>query len=73
MKLNNAKAFGKAVRIYRKKQGITQLQMAAVANTGLRFISDLENGKPSIQLDKALRVAWLLGIRPEVEVPGDEK
>jgi hypothetical protein len=37
-----------------------------VANTGIRFISNLENGKPTIQLDKALKVAWLLGVRPEV-------
>ena len=66
MRLNNAKSFGNAVRAYRKRQGITQAQIAAVANTGIRFISNLENGKPTIQLDKALKVAWLLGIRPEV-------
>ena len=68
MVLNNAKAFGKAVKMYRKKQGVTQLQVAAFANTGLRFISDLENGKPSIQLEKALHVAKVLGIK--IEVPG---
>ena len=68
MKLDNAKAFGNAVKMYRKKQKATQLQLAAVANTGVRFISDLENGKPSVQLDKALRVARLLGIRLEVDI-----
>ena len=71
MKLNDAKAFGKAVKMYRKKEKATQLQLAAVANTGVRFISDLENGKPSVQLDKALRVAKILGLK--LEVPGDEK
>jgi y4mF family transcriptional regulator len=70
MKLRNAKSFGKAVRICRKKQKITQLKVAAIANTGVRFISDLENGKPTIQLDKALKVAWLLGIRPEIDIEG---
>ena len=74
MKLSDAKAFGKAVRAYRKRQGVSQIQMAAVANTGTRFISDLENGKPSVQLDKALKVARLLGIRLEVlDIEKDDK
>jgi len=70
-KLTDAAAFGKAVRAYRKRQGVSQIQLATVANTGIRFISDLENGKPSIQLGKALKVAGLLGIR--LEVPDIEK
>ena len=66
MKLDNSKTFGKIIRTYRKRQGATQTQLAAVANTGLRFISDLENGKPTVQLDKALRVAKILGVNIEV-------
>jgi len=66
MKLTDAEAFGKAVRTYRKRQGVSQIQLAAVANTGIRFISDLEKGKPSAQLGKALKVAGVLGIRLEV-------
>ena len=65
MRLINAKTFGKAIRMYRKKQGVTQAQLAAVANTGIRFIGDLENGKPTIQLDKALHVAKILGMEIE--------
>jgi len=66
MRLNNAKTFGKIVRKHRKKRGATQTQVAALANTGLRFISELENGKPTIQLEKALRVAKVLGIKIEI-------
>ena len=66
MKLLDSKTFGEAVRLYRKRQGATQVQLAAAANTGVRFIGDLENGKPSVQLDKALRVAYILGINIEV-------
>lgn len=74
MKLTDAEAFGKAVRSYRKRQGVSQVQLAAVANTGVRFISNLENGKPSVYLDKALRVAGLLGINLEVtDLEGDNK
>jgi len=73
MQLKDAKTFGKAVKMYRKKQKVTQLQVAAIANTGVRFISELENGKPSVQLDKALRVAKLLGIRLEAYIEDDNK
>ena len=66
MKIDNAYTFGRVIREYRKRQKITQSQLAAVANTGLRYISDLENGKPSVQLDKALKVAYLLGIPFEI-------
>ena len=65
MKLIDSKSFGAAVRAYRKRQGATQVQLAATANTGVRFIGDLENGKPTIQLNKALRVADILGIKIE--------
>ena len=65
MKLKDSKTFGEAVRLYRKRQGATQIQLAAIANTGVRFIGELENGKPSVQLDKALRVADILGIKIE--------
>ena len=65
MVLKDSKTFGKAIRIYRKHNGATQIQLAAVANTGIRFIGDLENGKPTVQLDKALRVAHILGMKIE--------
>lgn len=70
MNLYDAKAFGAAVRTYRKRHGATQIQLAAIANTGARFIGDLENGKPSVQLDKALRVAKILGIKIETPETG---
>ena len=66
MKITNTKSFGAAVRMYRKKQKATQIQLAAIANTGVRFIGDLENGKPTVQLEKALRVAKILGMKIEI-------
>jgi len=74
MLINDAKIFGEIVRAYRKKQGVTQVQLAAIANTGARFIGDLENGKPTVQLNKALRVAKILGIKIETsDVPKIKK
>jgi transcriptional regulator with XRE-family HTH domain len=31
-------------------------------NVGVRFLSELENGKPTVRLDKLLRVLGALGI-----------
>ena len=33
-----------------------------MANVSPRFIGELEKGKPTIELEKALYVAWMLGI-----------
>jgi y4mF family transcriptional regulator len=58
--------FGKIVRQARKKQGLTQQELAMSANTAPRFISDLESGKPTCQIGKSLHVAHCLGIRVEL-------
>ncbi len=57
---------GILVRQERKKQYMTQVQLAAMANVGTRFVGELERGKPTIELGKALRVLRLLGIRIEM-------
>ena len=69
MKIFNAKDFGKAVKITRKKQKLTQIELAAASGTGIRFIGDLEQGKPSCQLDKSLMVSRMLGIKLEALLP----
>ena len=56
------KAIGKRIKSAREKKGLTQEQLAGVANTGIRFISDLENGKPTIQVNKLLNVLSALGL-----------
>jgi HTH-type transcriptional regulator / antitoxin HipB len=54
--------FGQAIRAARKAQGLRQDQLAGAAGVGVRFIVDLEAGKPSAQLGKALHVAATLGL-----------
>ena len=53
---------GQLVRAERKRQGVSQLQLAGLAGTGIRFISDLENGKGTIQIQKLLKVVQALGL-----------
>ena len=53
---------GRLVQAERKRQKLSQLQLAGLANTGIRFISDLENGKGTVQLQKLLAVISALGL-----------
>lgn len=62
MRIRNAQDLGAAIRAIRKRKGYTLEQTAGVTGVGIRFLSELENGKPTAELDKALRVASLLGI-----------
>ena len=61
-KLVSTKDIGLLIKTTRKAQGVTQEQLAGVANTGIRYISDLENGKPTIQVNKLLNVLSALGL-----------
>ena len=53
---------GELVRAHRKAQSATQAEFASLCGVGVRFISDLENGKPTIQLEKVLHVVRCLGL-----------
>lgn len=55
-------SLGALVREQRKHLNLTQADLAGIGNTGNRFIVDLENGKPTIQLQKALDLMELLGL-----------
>ena len=63
--IQSAQDFGSLIRARRKALGWTQAELAARAGTGERFVIELEGGKPSCQLDKALIVARTLGVRLE--------
>jgi y4mF family transcriptional regulator len=63
------KQIGAVIRNARKAMGATQSDLALTSGTGLRFISDLENGKPTCQIGKVLTVLQTLGIRVELIPP----
>lgn len=65
--------FGSAVRAARKAQGLRQDQLAGAAGVGVRFIVDLEAGKPTAHLGKALAVAAALGLRVAIDAPGAKR
>ena len=49
------------IKYHRKKQGITQKELASKAGVGIRFIREMEQGKQTLQLDKVNQVLSLFG------------
>lgn len=64
---------GALVRSARREQNLRQDELAGVAGVGLRFIVDLEAGKPTAQLGKVLQVLQTLGCTIEILAPGERR
>ena len=62
MKIQNSGQLGIVVRDRRRQLKVTQKELAMTCGTGLRFIIDLEKGKPTCQTGKALQVLCMLGL-----------
>ncbi|MDE3155358.1 MAG: helix-turn-helix transcriptional regulator [Acidobacteriota bacterium] len=60
---------GDLVRKVRLARGLRQDQLAAAAGVGLRFLVELERGKPTVRLAKVLAVLNALGCRLEIRPP----
>ena len=61
-KISTAKDFGDAVRSARKRMRLKQSQAARLCGVGVRFLSDLENGKETLHIGKVLQVLNGLGL-----------
>ena len=59
--IDNPSSLGQAARTARKQLGLTQPQLALAAGVGVRFIVELEAGKPTLRLENVLRVLHALG------------
>ena len=53
---------GHVIRERRRLLALKQLDVAGLGNTGNRFIVELEQGKPTVQMQKVLDVLDLLGL-----------
>lgn len=58
---------GASLRQVRKARGLRLEDLALAAGVGVRFISELERGKPTARLAETLRVAAALGVRISLE------
>jgi len=61
--VGSSQDLGVLVRNKRKQDELTQIELAGLTGVGVRFLSELENGKPSVQLDKVLLVLAGLGLK----------
>ena len=59
--IQSPQQLGAALRSARKQLGLTQPELALAAGVGVRFIVDLEAGKPTVRLDSVMRVLSALG------------
>ena len=57
-----------AVVSRRKALGVTQREVAEMAGCDPAFVGDLENGKPSVRLDKVRAVLDVLGLELTIRV-----
>lgn len=62
---------GQVIRAERKAQGLRQDELAAASGVGLRFVVELERGKDTAQIGKALAVLAALGCRVTIARPGE--
>lgn len=63
---------GRIVRAARRAQGLRQDQLAGAAGVGIRFLSELERGKPTVRLEKVIAVLDALGCTLRVKNPWGE-
>lgn len=64
---------GALVRNVRKEQKLRQDELAGVSGVGVRFIVDLEAGKPTAQIGKVLHVLHILGCSVDILVAGERR
>ncbi|MFT6875018.1 MAG: y4mF family transcriptional regulator [Granulosicoccus sp.] len=60
--ITDSQVLGAFVRSERKRQKVTQVELASLAGVGVRFLRELENGKESCQLGLVLGVLTTLDI-----------
>ncbi len=66
------KEIGKIIRKKRKIWGFTQAEAAGMCNVGVRFLSELENGKTTLQIGKVFHVLEEFGFTVMIKDRSEE-
>lgn len=64
---------GAAIRAERRRLGVTQKELAMAAGTGLRYLIELERGKPTARMDGVFKVLRALGGSLAIKTTGDSE
>jgi y4mF family transcriptional regulator len=69
-RITDSVELGAAIRKERTRLKVTQKELAMAAGTGLRFLSELERGKPTSRIEGVFKVLQALGMKLEVRMAG---
>ena len=69
--VEDARKLGLIIAEKRKDDGLTQVRLAALSGVGVRFVGELERGKPTVRLDKLFKVLDGLGLYLAVKKRGE--
>lgn len=70
--VKSSKEIGEILRYHRKDQSATLTDVVELSHFNLRFLSDFENGRPNIRLEKALLALAEYGLELLVKIPHKE-
>ncbi len=73
MEIHKIEDISSLIKKRRKELNLTQAECATFCSVGLRFFSELENGKQSLHLGKVLQVLQTLGLKIHITENGDNK
>lgn len=61
-RLRSMEDLASVIRAERRRQGMTQAELAGLCGVGVTFLSQLENGKRTAEVGKVLDVLTMLGV-----------
>ena len=67
------KELGRTIKKARRKHGVDRDALAEASNVGIRFLTELEAGKPTAQVGMMFSVLGALGLRVTLVEVGSEK
>ena len=70
MKITDSETLGAAIRARRKELEYTQAYLAEFTGLSVTFISDVERGKPTAEIEKVIRLINILGMDITIEKRG---
>lgn len=69
-RVNSVDELGEIIRRFRKSQHLTLERVSGLSNLSIRFISELERGKETAELGKALKMLNKLGLEVYIQPRG---
>ncbi len=72
--MDNHNHLAQQVKALRKQHGLTQEELAYKSGVGLRFVRELEQGKPTLRMDKVNQLLSLFNMQLEaVEMDREDR